>query len=423
MTIPKARSFRGRFVVPGDKSISHRVAILGALAEGDTRIANFSSAADCASTLSCLAALGVPMKRDGSSVVIHGRGYGALQAPSSDLDAGNSGSTLRMLAGVLAGRPFRSVLTGDDSLRRRPVERVAVPLRQMGATLTSTEGKPPLTIDGKTLRGITYELPVASAQVKTAVLLAGLQAQGRTTVTEPGASRDHTERLLPLFGVTLQRQGLTTWVDGPCTLRGTEIQVPGGADSAAFLVVAGLILPDSQVRIDGVLLNPARTAFLEVLKAMGGDVRTGIDATEPEPIGWIEARSSKLKGTDVPQSLVPGLIDEVPALAAAACFAEGTFRVSGAAELRVKESDRIAALAEGLGRMGADITERPDGLEIRGGRTLQGAAVRAHDDHRIAMSLAIAALGAEGGTQIEGAECASVSFPEFYDFLSQGAQR
>jgi 3-phosphoshikimate 1-carboxyvinyltransferase len=421
--IQSARAFRGRFVVPGDKSISHRVAILGALAEGDTRIRNFSSAADCASTLSCLAALGVGIDRDGTSVVIHGRGPDALRAPAGPLDCGNSGSTLRMLAGVLAGRPFRVVLTGDDSLRRRPVERVAVPLREMGATLTSTDGKPPLTIEGRALRGIHYKLPVASAQVKTAVLLAGLQAQGRTTTTEPGASRDHTERLLPLFGVSLEKEGLTTSVDGPCSLRGTDIQVPGGADSAAFLVVAGLILPDSEVRIEGVLLNPARTAFLEVLKAMGGDVRTGIDGTEPEPIGWIEARSSRLRGTVVPEALVPGLIDEVPALAAAACYAEGTFRVSGAAELRVKESDRIAALAEGLGRLGADITERPDGLEIRGGRPLQAATVRAHDDHRIAMSLAIAALGAKGPVEIDGALCASVSFPEFYDFLAQGSVR
>jgi 3-phosphoshikimate 1-carboxyvinyltransferase len=421
--IESARSFRGRFIVPGDKSISHRVAILGAMAEGETRIQNFSSAADCASTLSCLAALGIEIRRDGGSVVISGRGVSAWRAPQAPLDAGNSGSTLRMLAGVLAGRPFRSTLTGDASLCRRPVERVAAPLREMGARLTGTDGKPPLTIEGAALHGISYTLPVASAQVKTAVLLAGVQAQGRTSVTEPGASRDHTERLLPLFGVPLRRDGLTASIEGPCALRGTAITVPGGADSAAFLVVAGLILPDSEVRIDGVLLNPARTAFIEVLRAMGGDVRTGIDGTEPEPIGWIEARSSSLRGTDVPPELVPGLIDEVPALSAAAAFASGTFRVSGAAELRVKESDRIAALVEGLSRLGVDVSERPDGLEIRGGRALKGAAVRAHDDHRIAMALAIAALGASGATEIEGAECASVSFPEFYDFLKQGASR
>jgi 3-phosphoshikimate 1-carboxyvinyltransferase len=423
MRIKTARSFKGRFIVPGDKSISHRAAILGAMAHGETQITNFSSAADCASTLSCLRALGVEIRRTGNDVTIVGRGPEAWKGPAEPLDAQNSGSTLRMLAGALAARPFRSVLTGDASLRRRPVERVAVPLREMGATLAGTEGKPPLTIDGATLRGIHYKLPVASAQVKTAVLLAGLQAQGRTTVTEPGASRDHTERLLPLFGVNIQRDGLTASIDGPARLTGTRLVIPGGADSAAFLVVAGLILPGSEVRIDGVLLNPARTAFLEVLRAMGGDIRTTVDAQEPEPIGSIEVRASRLRGTDVPPSLVPGLIDEVPALAAAAAFAEGTFRVSGAAELRVKESDRIAAIAEGFRRLGADITEQPDGLEIRGGKPLSAATVRAHDDHRIAMSLAIAALATKGETEIEGAECASVSFPEFYDFLARGAQR
>jgi 3-phosphoshikimate 1-carboxyvinyltransferase len=264
---------------------------------------------------------------------------------------------------------------------------------------------------------------VASAQVKTAVLLAGLQASGRTTVSEPGASRDHTERLLPLFGVPVRREGLTASIDGPARLHGTRLTIPGGADSAAFLVVAALILPDSDVRIDGVLLNPARTAFLEVLRAMGGDIRTTVDSQDPEPIGSIEVRSSRLRGTEVAPELVPGLIDEVPALAVAAAFAEGVFRVSGAAELRVKESDRIAALVEGLGRLGADVSERPDGLEIRGGKALTGASVRAHDDHRIAMAMAIAALGARGETEIEGASCASVSFPEFYEFLGRGAQR
>jgi 3-phosphoshikimate 1-carboxyvinyltransferase len=422
MRLGSARSFKGRFIVPGDKSISHRAAILGAMAHGETQIANFSSAADCGSTLSCLQALGVEIRRQANSVTIVGRGPEGWRVPAAALDAGNSGSTLRMLAGALAARPFRSVLTGDASLQRRPVERVATPLRLMGAQLTSTDGKPPLTIDGAALRGITYDLPVASAQVKTAVLLAGLQAQGTTTVREPGASRDHTERLLPLFGVSIQRDGLTATIDGPVRLRATALTIPGGADSAAFLVVAALILPGSEVRIDGVLLNPARTAFLDVLRAMGGDVRAVVETTQPEPTGYIEARSSKLRGIDVAPEIVPGLIDEVPALSVAAAFAEGVFRVSGAAELRVKESDRIAALAEGLGRLGADVTERPDGLEIRGGRVLKGAAVRAHDDHRIAMALAVAALGTEGATEIEGAECASVSFPEFYDFLARGAR-
>ncbi len=407
--------------MPGDKSISHRLALFGALAEGDTRIENFSSAADCASTLECLRRLGVVVERQGNDVRLRGRGPGGMRAPVAPLDAGNSGSTLRMLAGVVAGRPFRTVLTGDESLCRRPVERVAIPLRAMGAAASSVDGKPPLTIDGGALHGIRWELPVASAQVKTAVLLAGLQAEGQTTVIEPGPSRDHTERLLPAFGVAVARQGLSVSVQGGARLRAATVTVPGDASSAAFLVVAALVRPESEVRIDGVLLNPQRIAFLDILRAMGGRIETGLVSSDPEPVGWIVARSSRLTGTVVAPAVVPGLIDEVPALAVAAAFAEGEFTLTGAAELRVKESDRIAALAEGLTRMGAAIQELPDGLVVSGGRPLHGAAVRSHGDHRIAMALAIAALGAEGETEIEEAECASVSFPEFYDFLARGA--
>ena len=419
--LSSATHFRGEFVVPGDKSISHRLALFGALAFGETRIENFSSAADCASTLECLRGLGVAVAREGNSVRIQGTGPVGMRAPSAPLDAGNSGSTLRMLAGVVAGRPFRTVLTGDESLCRRPVERVAMPLREMGATASSVGGKPPLTIDGGALRGIRWELPVASAQVKTAVLLAGLQADGRTTVIEPGPSRDHTERLLPAFGVAVERQGLSVSVEGGARLRAASVTVPGDASSAAFLVVAALTRPDSEVRIDGVLLNPQRIAFLDVLRAMGGQIETGLVSSDPEPIGWMVARSSRLTGTVVDPAVVPGLIDEVPALAVAAAFAHGEFRLTGAAELRVKESDRIAALAEGLTRMGAAIEELPDGLVVRGGRPLHGASVRAHADHRIAMALSIAALGATGETEIEEAECASISFPEFYSFLARGA--
>ena len=419
--LSSATHFRGEFVVPGDKSISHRLALFGALAFGETRIANFSSAADCASTLECLRGLGVAVARQGNSVRIQGTGPAGMRAPSAPLDAGNSGSTLRMLAGVVAGRPFRTVLTGDESLCRRPVERVAMPLREMGATASSVGGKPPLTIDGGALRGIRWELPVASAQVKTAVLLAGLQADGRTTVIEPGPSRDHTERLLPAFGVAVERQGLSVSVEGGARLRAASVTVPGDASSAAFLVVAALTRPDSEVRIDGVLLNPQRIAFLDVLRSMGGQIETGLVSSDPEPIGWMVARSSRLTGTVVDPAVVPGLIDEVPALAVAAAFAHGEFRLTGAAELRVKESDRIAALAEGLTRMGAATLELPDGLVVRGGRPLHGASVRAHADHRIAMALSIAALGATGETEIEEAECASISFPEFYSFLARGA--
>jgi 3-phosphoshikimate 1-carboxyvinyltransferase len=399
------------------------MALFGSLADGPTEITNFSSAADCESTLACLRSLGVDVRREGSKVVIAGKGPEAMRASAEPLDAGNSGSTLRMLAGILAGRPFRSVLTGDASLRRRPVERIAVPLRAMGARAESTGGKPPLAIEGGALRGITYDLPVASAQVKTAVLLAGLQASGPTTVREPGPSRDHTERLLPLFGVTVRRDGPSATVEGGSRLHGASFRVPGDASSAAFLVVAALIRPESEVRLEGVLMNPSRTAFLDVLRQMGGRIDTGLVSREPEEVGWIEARSSDLRGVDVDPAVVPALIDEVPALAVAAACAEGETRISGAAELRVKESDRIAALHEGLGRMGASIDERPDGLVVRGGRPLVGAAVRAHDDHRIAMALAVAALAASGETDLEGAECASVSFPEFYALLDRGAGR
>ena len=417
MRIGSAQHFRGRFSLPGDKSISHRLALFGALAEGTTQIENFSAGADCASTLSCLRARGVAVQHEGTSVRIHGRGFSGLHAAPGPLDAGNSGSTLRMLAGVLAGRPFESVLTGDASLRQRPVERVAAPLRAMGATALPTDGRPPLTIRGGTLRSIAWDLPVPSAQVKTAVLLAGLQATGTTTVNEPALSRDHTERLLPAFGVPVQRNGLAVCVTGPARLTPTTMTVPGDASSAAFLVVAALILPDSEVRIDGVLLNPTRTAFLDVLRRMNATIETGITASAPEPVGWIVARSSQLAGIEVPADLVPALIDEVPALAVAAACARGRTSFSGAAELRVKESDRISALAEGLGRMGVALEERPDGLAIDGGRPMRGASLNAHDDHRIAMALSVAALRAQSETQIAGAECASISFPQFYEYL------
>jgi 3-phosphoshikimate 1-carboxyvinyltransferase len=423
LKIEPASSFRGRFRLPGDKSISHRAALFGALASGPTCVRNYSSAADCESTLRCLRALGVTLHRDGYLVTVEGRGPEAWAAPSDVLDAGNSGTTLRLLAGPLAGRPFRSVLTGDESLRRRPVERVAAPLRAMGATATTTDGHPPLSIEGGALRGITWEMPVASAQVKTAVLLAGLQAEGKTTVREPAASREHTERMLPVFGVEVEREGLSATVRGGARLRGAEIVVPGDASSAAFLVVAALVLPDAEVHIDGVLLSPTRIGFVDVLRAMGGRVETRLETTTPEPVGSIFAASSRLHGTTVDPARVASLIDEVPALAVAACRAEGTFTLTGARELRVKESDRIAAIAQGLGRLGARIRELPDGLVVEGGRPLRGAAVRSLGDHRIAMALAVAALAAEGPTGIEGAECVDVSFPEFFGLLDQGAGR
>ena len=293
----------------------------------------------------------------------------------------------------------------------------------MGATARTTDGKPPLTIGGGRLRGIECELPVASAQVKTAILLAGLQAEGITTVREPAPSRDHTERMLPVFGVPVERHGLAATVHGGASLRGAEIVVPGDVSSAAFLVVAALVLPDSEIHLEGVLLSPTRAAFVDVLQAMGGNVEVRLEGTDPEPVGSIVATSSTLHGTTVDPAGVASLIDEVPALAVAACRAEGTFTLTGARELRVKESDRIAAITEGLGRLGARIRQLPDGIVVEGGSPLRGAHVRSGGDHRIAMALAVAALAAEGHTEIEGAECVDVSFPEFFGLLDEGAGR
>jgi len=422
--IVPARRLRGSHRLPGDKSLSHRLAIFAALAKGTSRFGNFSTAGDCRSTLACLEALGarVVVETNGT-VSVTGGGPGALHAAAHPLDAGNSGSTLRMLAGVLAARPFRSVLDGDASLRARPVERVAAPLRAMGARIATTGGRPPVTIEGGPLVGIDYRLPIPSAQVKTAMLLAGLQADGPTSVTEPAASRDHTERLLPCFGVPVRRRGLTVALDGGAQPTPYDMIVPGDPSSAAFLVVAALIVPDARVRIDGVLLNPSRIAFLDVLRRMGGAIRVGIERDEPEPVGWIEAETSQMRGVDITASAVASLIDELPILAVAGAAAEGTFRVAGAEELRVKESDRIAAIAEGLRKMGALVEEHADGLVIEGGRRSHGAAVRSWGDHRIAMSLAVAALAAaEGETLIEGADCASVSFPEFFAVLDQAVE-
>jgi 3-phosphoshikimate 1-carboxyvinyltransferase len=417
--VTPAGAFRGRFSLAGDKSLAHRAAILGAVAEGETRIRNFSSAADCASTLRCLEGLGVVVRREGGTVTLEGRGFGGLNAPGTTLDAGNSGSTLRMLAGVLAGRPFASVLSGDESLRRRPVERVAEPLRRMGARATATAGRPPLHIEGGPLRGLFWDMPVASAQVKSAILLAGLQAEGLTTVREPSRSRDHTERLLAACGAPVRVDRNTVSVTGGGRLRPLDLTLPGDVSSAAFLVVAALILPGSEVRIENVLLNPGRTAFIDVLRAMRADVVTEVTTTGPEPVGWIEARSSALRAVDIPAAWVPSLIDELPCLAVAGAFAEGRSTVAGAAELRVKESDRIGAIVEGLRGMGARIEERPDGFAVEGGAPLRGAAVRSRGDHRIAMALAVAALAASGETEIEDGECVSVSFPEFPAILGQ----
>lgn len=419
-TIRPVRRFQGHFRLPGDKSVSHRLAILAALAEGTSRFGNFSTAGDCASTLACLEALGVEVRR-GETVSVTGRGADGLRAPSRTLDAGNSGSTLRMLAGVLAGRPFRSVLDGDASLRGRPVERVAAPLRAMGARIETTTGRPPMTIDGGPLTGADHTLAVASAQVKTAILLAGLQADGRTSVAEPAASRDHTERLLPCFGVPVRTSGTTVSVER-ARLTPFDMTAPGDPSSAAFLVVAALIVRDGRVRIDGVLLNPSRIAFLDVLRRMGGAIRVGVDTEAPEPVGWIEAETSALRGTEIGPLETPSLIDELPILAVAASHARGETVVRGAGELRAKESNRIEAVVEELRRVGGHIRATDDGYRVRGvPARLRGGVVDSRGDHRLAMLGAVVGVASREGVELRGSEAAAVSFPGFFDVLDQVA--
>jgi 3-phosphoshikimate 1-carboxyvinyltransferase len=417
--IGPAPRFRGEIRVPGDKSLSHRLALLAALADGRSRFPGFATGRDARSTLDCLRALAVDIAEDGGTVVVSGRGAHALRAAPAALDCGNSGSTMRMLAGVLAGRAFRSVLDGDASLRARPMERVAAPLRAMGARVETTGGRAPLTVEGGPLAGLAHRLEVASAQVKSAILLAGLQAEGRTTVIEPAATRDHTERLLPCFGVPVRRDGLAAAVEGPSVVRPFDMDIPGDPSSAAFFVVAALVVPGACVRVDDVLLNPARIAFLDVLRRMGGRIRVGVEREEPEPRGWIEAEASSLRGTAIAPAEVPSLIDELPALAVAGAVAGGETSVSGAAELRAKESDRIAALAEGLRALGASIEERPDGFTVEGGVPLRGTRLRGRGDHRIAMALSVAALAAGGESALEDPECVDVSFPGFFGIVER----
>lgn len=419
---PTAR-VRGRVRPPGDKAISHRYAILGALADGVTTIRGYSTGGDPASTADCLRGLGVQIEtvgRDdtGLQVRITGRGLGGLRAPTATLDAGNSGSTMRMMAGVLAGHPFSTTMTGDESLRRRPMRRVIVPLERMGARIGSVDGRPPITIEGTgAIVPLTYQPEVPSAQVKTAVLLAGLHGDGVTRVVEPLGTRDHTERALRAFGVRVDVEGTTVSVQGRQRLSACALEVPGDISSAAFWLCAGAALPGSEVVLEGVGLNPSRSAILDVLRRMGASLTIDAGApTEGEPIGRIVVGHNAHRPTEILPAEVPGVIDELPVLAALATHG-GDLRVTGAAELRVKESDRISALAEGIRRMGGEIEEYPDGFHVHGATRLTGGEVDARHDHRLAMAFAIAALGASGPTTIHDAAAAAVSYPEFFRVL------
>lgn len=423
--VQPAQRVRGRVRPPGDKSISHRYALLAAIADGASTIRGYSTGADCASTLHCLRSLGVQIQelsRDsvgGMALRIAGRGIRGLVAPATVLDAGNSGSTMRMLAGILAAQPFRASITGDDSLRRRPMRRVILPLERMGARVTSDADRPPLTIEGVShLTAIDFEPEVPSAQVKSAVLLAGLHADGVTCVREPLPTRDHTERALHAFGAAVTRTADTVSVAGGQRLHGRELIVPGDLSSAAFWMVAAAAMPGSEVTIEHVGLNPTRAGLLVILRRLGA--RIDVDQTEVgdggEPVGTVTICHGALNATSIAPDEVPGIIDELPALAALATHG-GALSVSGAGELRVKESDRISALADGFRRMGADIEEQPDGFRVRANRQLHGGDVHAHHDHRLVMAFAIAALGASGPTTIHDAGAAAVSYPEFFSVL------
>jgi 3-phosphoshikimate 1-carboxyvinyltransferase len=411
----------GAIQFPGDKSISHRYAMLGAIAEGASEIHFFSTSADCQSTLSCLEQLGVRIERKKDVVTIQGAGLDGMRPAAKPLDAGNSGSTMRMLSGILAGQPFRSVLGGDASLSRRPMKRVADPLAQMGARIKLGEGGlPPLEIEGGALQPIRYEMPVASAQVKSAVLLAGLFAAGETEVIEKARTRDHTELALEQMGADIGRHQHTIAVRGRARLQGKKLYVPGDFSSAAFFIVAGLIVPQSNLVLHNVGLNPTRTAILDVLAPMGGKVSVvNLDTVNGELIGDLHVETSQLQGGEIPESEVPGLIDELPVLAVLGTQTEQGLAFRGAAELRVKESDRLAAVAENLRRMGVEVEEFPDGLRVPGRQKLRGAEIDPHDDHRIAMAFAVAGLVAEGNTTIKNSKCVDISFPDFFETLER----
>lgn len=421
--ISPATRIAGEICLPGDKSISHRYAMLAAIAEGGSRIHNYSTGADCHSTLGCVRALGIAVDEQGSDVTIQGQGLDGLKPPASDLDAGNSGSTMRMLSGILAAQPFTSRLVGDESLSRRPMGRIIKPLSEMGASILAREGGfPPLEIRGAKLRPIDYTLPVASAQVKSCILFAALYATGATVVREPMRSRDHTEIALRELGAEVRVERRVISLQGRPRLTGRELFVPADISSAAFFLVAALLVPGSELVLRGVGLNPTRSTLLDVLVSMGGSIRVlDVEQRNGELVGQILAKSSDIRGGVIEKETTAALIDEIPVLAILGAASQEGLLVRDAAELRVKETDRIATVSENLKRMGVQCEVMPDGIRIPGGQRFRAAELDSFGDHRIAMAFSIAALLADGACEIRGAEAASVSFPEFYRILRQVA--
>jgi 3-phosphoshikimate 1-carboxyvinyltransferase len=417
---PAKNPLRGTLSMPGDKSITHRAFILGALAQGHTRITGYSEGEDCLNTLRAIRELGAVVQEIPEGLQVTGKGLWGLHEPSTVLDCGNSGTGLRLLAGVLAGQNFFSVLTGDASLRSRPMGRVVTPLRQMGAVISGRRGGAlaPLAIQGAGLQGVLYESPVASAQIKSCVLLAGLFAEGVTIVREPRRSRDHTERLLTYLDVPLQVEGCTVHLQGRPSFDGKPIAVPGDISAAAFFMVASSIVPDSDILLTNIGLNPERTGILDILLEMGADITiANRREVSGEPVGDIHVRSAPLRGTTIGSDLIPKTIDELPILCVAAALADGKTRITGAQELRVKETDRIRAMATELARLHVDVEEQPDGLVIKGKSVLRGASCQSYGDHRVVMSLAICGLVADSPVTIDDVECVETSFPGFQDKL------
>jgi 3-phosphoshikimate 1-carboxyvinyltransferase len=430
VVVRPARTVRGSVQLPGDKSISHRYAMLAGIAEGPSRLENYSTGADCASTLGCMRSLGVMWEHKAGNVIeVQGHAL-SLVVPATPLDCGNSGSTMRMLSGIVAGQKFSSEMIGDESLSRRPMQRVITPLSAMGAHIESQEGKPPLRITGAALKSINYAMPVASAQVKSCLLFAGLFADGETRIEEPLRTRDHGEVALRAFGARLERKNVghgganEVRIRGGQRLRGIEARVPGDLSSAAFFLCAAALFPGSQLTLPKLLMNPTRARLLDILMQMGLHISvTQLDEIHGELVGSLQVEGAKLKGATIAGADSAALIDEIPVLAAIAPYTEQGLEVRDAKELRVKESDRIAAVAQNLRLMGAHVEEREDGLTIPGGQTLRGAELDSLGDHRIAMAFAVAALRAQGDTLIRGAESAAISYPAFFSTLEEVTER
>ncbi len=419
MVFQRAKHLKGEVTVPGDKSISHRAVMFGSLAKGTTEVTNFLQGADCLSTIDCFRKMGIKIDNTPERILIHGNGLHGLSAPTDILDVGNSGTTARLISGILAAQSFESALTGDASIKKRPMRRIMKPLSMMGADIVSINGNDcaPLRIMGAPLHGIHYHSEVASAQVKSSVLLAGMYADGITQVTEPTLSRNHSEIMLNYFGATVRTENTTASIEPEPVLTGQKVNVPGDISSAAYFIAAGLIVPDSEILIKNVGVNPTRDGILKVAIAMGGDITLFNIRNEGEPTADILVKSSSLHGITIEGDIIPTLIDELPVINVMAACAEGTTVIKDAAELKVKESNRIDVMVKYLSAMGCDISGTQDGMIIQGGKALHGALVDSHMDHRIAMSFSVAALAADGMTEISGSECVTISYPDFFGDL------